>query len=85
MNIWAPSSKHLIKKCKSIFTKQRKIEKKKKTREEASFRLYLFIRVGTFSDDIITTGTSFMIEDSCLQEMNNIYVSEAIEIVRAFY
>jgi len=28
---------------------------------------YLLIRVGMFSEDIITTGTSFITDDSCLK------------------
>ena len=49
-----------------------KKEKKKKIRVDKlnvvfSASGYFLIRVGTFSDDTITTGISFMVGDSCLQ------------------
>lgn len=64
MNIWAPSSKHLLEHGvnSSLLNKMWN-----KLNFKIKVMYYLVIRVGMFSDDIITTGTSFMIDDSCFQ------------------
>jgi hypothetical protein len=47
-------------------------------------RTNLLILVGTFSEDMITTGISFSLDDSCMHESHSVGISSIILLASCY-